>query len=194
MIFSEIQMQTLIYVGVAVGVILVLVVLRVLLRGRGAAEAREDTSLGIVVAQLTVADAGGATLEFYNMPVRLAAVVLAPSGRSATLPPADEMPAAIEQLVPGLMAVLEADQPVFRRWPGQLSSAGFSNSFFTNVPLPGEFGKGTPWCAAAGRFEADGHNYLIGLVMKAAGPNSLSQVTIQRSTQWLDVLRIRRPA
>ena len=192
--FFEIPAQWFTYLGIAAGVILALVVLRVLLRGRRTAVAREEPSLRIDVAELKVADAGGAKLEFYNMPVRLAAVVLAPSGRSATLPPADEMPTTIEQLVPGLMAVLESDRPVFRRWPGQLSSAGFSNSFFTNVPLPGDFGKGTPWCAAAGRFEAGGQNYLIGLVMKAAGPNSLSQVVIERSTQWLDVLRIRRTA
>ncbi|MCH8047787.1 MAG: hypothetical protein IID44_29185 [Planctomycetes bacterium] len=194
MIFSEIPPQTLTYVGIAAGVILALVVLRVLLGRRRTTAVREEPPLRIDVAQLTVPDVGSAVLEFYNMPVRLAAVVLAPSGRSAKLPPADEMPATIEQLVPGLMAVLKSDQPVFRRWPGQLSSSGFSSSFFTNVPLPGDFGKGTPWCAAAGRFEAAGQNYLIGLVMKAAGPNSLSQVAIERSAQWLDVLRIRRPA
>jgi hypothetical protein len=134
---------------------------------------------------------GAEGLTFYHVPVRLALLVLAPVGRDGQLPPSDQLPELVDQLVPGLMGVLRRDQPEFRRWPAQLSSEGFTKAFFSHLRLPGDRGKGTPWCSIAGKFETDQTQYLAGLVCRAAAGNSLSQVAIQHAGQWLDVLRVR---
>lgn len=133
----------------------------------------------------------GPHLELYHVPVRLSLLVLAPVGRDGELPDARRLPELIDQLVPGLMGVLEADQPVFHRWPPQLSSEGFTKAFFSHVNLPGDRGKGTPWCGMAGKFEADGGQYLVGLVCRSADRNSLGQVVVEHMGKWLDVLRVR---
>jgi hypothetical protein len=123
--------------------------------------------------------------------MRLAALVIAPTGRGSEPPDEDRLPAIIDHLVPGLGAVLQAHRPTVRVWPAQLSTQGFANTFFANVPLPGDKGKATPWCALAGRFEADGQKFLAGLVLRAAANNNLSQLIVQRESQWIDLVRVR---
>jgi hypothetical protein len=132
------------------------------------------------------------SLELYNLPVRLAAVVLAPTGRGSELPAGRDSAALVDNIVPGLAQMVDLHRPLVRRWPAQLSTQGFSNTLFANLRLPGDHGKGTPWSVIAGRFEAGGQNILAGLVLCAAGPNSLGQFVIERPGQWLDVLRVKR--
>jgi hypothetical protein len=135
---------------------------------------------------------GAPTLELYNLPVRLAAVVLAPTGRGSQLPVGMDAGALVDNIVPGLAQILARHEPLVRRWPAQLSTQGFSHTLFANLNLPGDHGKGTPWSVIAGRFEIGGQNILAGLVLCAAGPNSLGQFVIERPGQWLDLLRVRR--
>ena len=137
--------------------------------------------------------ADGPRLEFYGTPVRLAVLVLAPAGRNSQLPTADELLAAIDCLVPGLTAVVAAHKPIVRSWPFQLSTQGFTHSFFNNVQLPGDRGRGTPWCSLVGRFETGSQQLLAGLVCVADKPNSQSQHTVAHAGQWMDVLRVRDP-
>jgi hypothetical protein len=132
---------------------------------------------------------GGLRLEFYGTPVRLAVLVLAPAGRNNPIPAESDLPAVLDNLLPGFTAIVATHRPLIHLWPCQLSTQGFPNSFFNNVRLPGDRGKGTPWCAAAGRFEAGDQQLLAGLVCVADRPNSLSQMTIVHSGQWMDVLR-----
>jgi hypothetical protein len=133
----------------------------------------------------------GPRLEFYHLPVRLAALVIAPTGRGNDAPPEDRLAAIVNQIVPGMGAVLEVQRPQVRIWPAQLSSQGFANTFFAQTLLPGDKGKGTPWCAVAGRFEADGQKYQAGLVLRAAAPSNLSHVVVERESQWMDLVRVR---
>jgi hypothetical protein len=132
----------------------------------------------------------GPALRIYNVPVRLAMVVLAPVGRGAETPAADEVSEIIDQIVPGLGAVAAAHGSAIKVWPAQLSSQGFLHQFSVNVGLPGDAGKGTPWCSACGRFEADGTPYLAGLLLCAAKGNSLGQFLVERESQWPDMLRV----
>ncbi len=125
------------------------------------------------------------------MPMRLAALVISPAGRGSDPPDEDRLPAIVDQLVPGLGAVLLAHDPLVRIWPAQLSSQGFANAFFSRARLPGNDGKGTCWCTMAGRFEADGQKYQAGLVLRAAAVNNLGRVLVERDSQWLDLLRVR---
>jgi hypothetical protein len=162
-------------------------------RVRSAKQHHEQQDLSIDVAALDAVGPSedGPRLEFYGTPVRLAVLVLAPAGRTGVLPDDEKLREACDHLIPGLAAVLDAHHPIFRRWPEQLSSQGFAQSFFSNLRLPGDRGKGTPWCSAAGKFEFGGQQLLAGLVCCAEKPTGLSQVVVQHEGQWLDVLRVR---
>jgi hypothetical protein len=135
--------------------------------------------------------AAGPTLEHYNVPVRLAAVVLAPTGRGRELPSVDQLPPLIDHIVPGLAQVVAAHRPLIRRWPAQLSAEGFAHTFFAQVRLPGDRGKGTPWCSVAGRFAVGRRPLMAGLVMRAAAANNFSQSIVQREHEWLGILRVK---
>ena len=175
--------------GILLGLVLLLLLLR--LRRRPQAVVQQQ-DLRIDVSALP--DAGppppGPRLEYYNLPVRLAVLVLAPVGRSGVIPEENRLPRIFEQLMPGLMEVISAHQPLFRRWPPQVSTQGFAQAIFSNVPLPGDRGKGTPWCGIAGKFEADGKQYLAAMFCRTEKANSLSQVFVQRPGGWFDVLRV----
>jgi hypothetical protein len=136
--------------------------------------------------------AGFPVLEFYHVPMRLAAVVLAPAGAGRELPPADRLGELIDSVVPGLAAVVAAHRPPIRLWPSQVSISGFAHKFFRKTPLPGDGGKGTPWCSVAGVFEYKDQPYLIGLILRAETNNSHSQYAIEQPTKWLDLLRVKQ--
>ena len=174
-------------------VVIVLVMLFMLLRRRRHPLEAGPPDLRIDVAALPSVGppAEGPRLEFYGTPVRLAVLVLAPAGRSGAIPTGTALEQAVDALVPGLTAVVKAHRPLFRRWPVQLSTQGFTTTFLNQVALPGERGKGTPWCSAAGRFEAGEQQLLAGVVCVADKPNSLSQVAVQHAGQWLEVLRVK---
>jgi len=128
-------------------------------------------------------------LEIYNLPVRISAIVIASAGRNGTLP--EEVFDLLDDLCPGLGEVCKHDRPSIVRWPPQPSTQGFSRAFFMRSRLPGDNGKGTAWCSVAGRMESGDTSALVGLILHSATPNSLGRITIERITQWLDVLRVR---
>jgi hypothetical protein len=131
-------------------------------------------------------------LEFYNLPVRLAGVVLAPVGRTRELPPPAELSAVFESVLPGLGGVVERHRPLVRCWPSQVSTRGFATSLFSNIRLPGDRGKGTPWSAVAGIFMHHGVPIMIGLILRAAAANSLGQFVVSTEHDWLACLRVRQ--
>lgn len=172
----------------------VILILARLLAGR--ATPAPDATIrvpSVDVASLKVAGPAptGPWLEFYGTPVRVAVVVLAPVGRNSRAPQREELPQLLEQLVPRLGEVTSAHEPVVHVWPEQLSSQGFSNAFFNNASLPGDRGKGTPWCSVAGKFTAAARQYLIGLVCCGEKENGLSQLIIEHEGRWNDVLRVK---
>ena len=130
-------------------------------------------------------------MELYNLPVRLAAVVLAPVGRVSDLPPDGQIPLLIEAIIPGLDKMAALHRPLICRWPNQVSARGFAHLFFINAKLPGDGGKGTPWSSVAGVFKLKGQPLMAGLVLRAAAPNSLGQTIIETEHQWLGCLRVR---
>lgn len=134
---------------------------------------------------------GGRQLTCYGVPVRLAAVVVAASGRGSTTPADVVLRDILDAAVPGLADVAREHSPRVDRWPAQLSTQGFVQSFFAHLRLPEDHGKGTPWCSVAGRVEHKGHHYLLGVVCCADRPNSLGEITIEHAGRWLDVLRLR---
>jgi hypothetical protein len=174
---------------------MVFVFLRIF-RKRPAAQPEDREELAIDVAALptTPPPKDGPQLEFYGTPVRLAVMVLAPVGRGGEIPAPAELATTLENLLPGLQEIVARHQPQVVLWPNQLSSQGFLQAFFNLVALPGDHGKGTPWCSVAGKFEGGGQQYLAGLICCAAGSNSLGEITVDKPGQWLSVLRVRAAA
>jgi hypothetical protein len=130
-------------------------------------------------------------LEFYNLPVRLSAIVLAPVGRLRELPSPEEFPEVFESALPGLGRVFAEQRPLVRCWPGQVSTRGFAAAFFGSIRLPGDCGKGTSWSAVAGIFKHEGTPIMLGLILRAASPNSIGQITIHTEHEWLGCLRVK---
>jgi hypothetical protein len=167
-----------------------------LFRKRPSSPADQWAELAIDVAALPTGPPPkeGRQLEFYGTPVRLAVMVLAPVGRGGEIPAPTELAATLENLLPGLQEIISRHQPQVVLWPNQLSSQGFLQAFFNLAALPGDHGKGTPWCSAAGKFEGGGQQYLAGLICCSSGPNSLGEMTVDKPGQWLSILRVRTAA
>lgn len=129
-------------------------------------------------------------LEFFGLPVRLVVLVLAPSGREGLLPPKDRFDDLFESIVPGLAEVVRVHRPMVVTWPPQLSAQGFIHKYFQNVRLPGDRGRGTPWCSVAGPARYSGQTFLVGMTCYAVRPNHFSQETIQHEGDWYRLLRV----
>ncbi len=164
-----------------------------ILRGRSEQTVALPPALDVQVTGLGTAGPppGPPVLEYYHYPVRLAAIVLAPAGRTRELPPVDQLGGLVDLLVPGLGPVVALHQPLVRRWPPQLSVRGFAHSFFVHARLPGQGGKGTPWCSVAGVFRVDNQPVMAGLVLRAASNVSLGQQIVDHEGKWQDVLRVK---
>jgi hypothetical protein len=182
-----------IYVAVAAVAIVVLYVLWKLLGGKRRPPAKEVPDLTIDVMALgnQGPPPGAAVLEHYNVPVRLAAIVVAPAGRVRQLPPLNQMDDVYDAIVPGLARVVATHRPLVRRWPAQLSAKGFAHTFFAHAKLPGQAGKGTPWCSAAGMAKVEGQPFMAGLVMRTGTTSSHGQEIIGAEGEWLRILAIK---
>ncbi len=181
------------YVLLAAGVIVVLWIVWRLVRRRRRPPVALRPDLRISITELGDGGPppGPPVLELYNLPVRLAAIVLAPVGRVSDLPPDEQIPGLIEAIIPGLDKMAALHRPFVRRWPSQVSARGFAHLFFANAKLPGDGGKGTPWSSVAGAFRLKGQPLMAGLILRAAAPNSLGQTIIEKEYQWLGCLRVR---
>jgi hypothetical protein len=190
--------------GLAVLGMILLILLVGFLRIRRKAPLPPPIDLTIDLAELGAGGPppGNLSLELYNVPVRLAALIVAPAGRGTHLPSVTDQPlgastrlrnaALADSIVPGLTEIVELHKTHVYEWPAQLSTQGFSNVLFANIRLPGDRGKGTPWSVVAGRVEAGPQGFLAGVVVRASAPNSLGQFVMDRPGQWLDLLRVRR--
>lgn len=174
-------------VGIAVGAIIVLIILKRLLSGGKKQPAPEP-----VQPSLTVAELGGGGVPttgpkiiFRKVPVRLAALVIAPMGRTGPIPPVSELPGMVDRMLPGLASIVAAHRPAVQGWRPQSSAAGFASSFFGQAKLPGKLiGIGTEWTAVAGTYRHEGARFAIGLILRADAPNNLGQIVIDDEAEW----------
>ena len=180
------------YAVIAAIVVAVLVVLKKFL-GRKKKPKAAAGGQGIDIQKLPAdgPPSGGPTLEYFNIPVRVAAVVVAPAGNVRELPPVNEMSDLYDAITPGLGAVVAAHRPLVRRWPKQLSAKGFAHSVFRNCRLPGEGGKGSPWCCAAGVFKMEGQPVMAGLILRSDGDSSHGQQIMDEPAKWIACLRVK---
>lgn len=160
---------------------------------RSVSDGSDDiTDLTIDLSALPiVAVSDNPSIEFYSMPVQLRMLVIAPIGRSATLPDKQDLPATLQNVIPHFMDIVDSHKPIFRAWEGQPSVEGFKQAFFNNISLPGNNGVGTHWSSITGRFSDGDSRYLIGMAFSADTSNPIGEVTVAHDTQWMDVLRIK---
>jgi hypothetical protein len=164
-----------------------------LLRRRAARGHQVDGRNSIDLSEFVVGGppVGSPRMDFYGTPVRLQLIVLAPMGRHSQLPSNEELPHVLNHFISGFTGVSGLHRPVVFRWPEQLSAQGFYQAFFNQLSLPGDHGRGSAWCAVAGRFTVADRQYLVGMAFTSEKPNGMGTVTVQHEGQWLDVLRIR---
>jgi hypothetical protein len=181
------------YALLGLGIVIVLWIGWRLLSGRKRSTALPARNLKIDLTMLEDAGPpnGFPLVEFYNMPMRLAAVVFAPAGRVRELPSDDQLERYLDAVVPGLDQVAALHRPVVRRWANQVSVRGFAHLFFSNAQLPGTAGKGTPWTSVAGVFKAQGQAVMVGIVLRADRPNSFGQTIVESEDQWIGCLRVK---
>ncbi len=177
---------------VAAAIVVVLVVVARVLKGGRAKPAMRMPHLELNISALGAAGPPpyGPVVEYHGAAVRVAAVVLAPTGRVRPIPPPHELPRVLDELVPGLGQILATHKPEIRRWPPQLSAPGFVHGFFSQARLPGDGGKGTRWSSVAGRFKYEGQWLMVALVLLAESPNNLGQEMIEEDGQWRNILRV----
>lgn len=134
--------------------------------------------------------AGAPRLACYQIPMRLALVVIAPLGRNTVFAVEGGLPATVEQIAAGLGRVVTAHQTRVTLWPPQISSTGFATTFFGAARLPGLKGKGTPWCAIAGRAQLGDRTLMVGMILCGDEPNNLGQITLSDEYGWREVLHV----
>ena len=179
------------------GVFVVLFVLWILIRlwrRRNRRQLAELPQIAINLAELQAAGPPTSPpfLEFYNIPVRLSGLLLAPVGHGRRLAEADARDEIFESLLPGLSEIVKMHETKVVEGPAQVSTRGFSHALFHAAALPGEGGKGTAWSAVAGLFKHDNEPIMAGLLLYAEKPNSIGQIIIQAEHDWLGCLRVRR--
>jgi len=131
-------------------------------------------------------------LEYQGIPVRVAAVVLAPAGRARPVPPREMWPQLFDAVFPGFSRVVESHGPVIRVWPPQLSESGFAHRFFAEVKFPGTPGQAMPWCAVAGPVRFQDQSVLLGLVFRTEEPTVLGTEAVDSPTGWRKIFSLRR--
>ncbi len=186
-------------VGGAVALVALVLLLR-MFSGRGSGPASQPAGK-IELQRLPTAGppATGPRVELYNVPMRLAVVVVAPLGRGGQAPTQSQIPGIVEAAVPGIKHVVAAHQPLLRIMPPQLSAKGFAHVVFAKLQLPGidaegetdAQGKGTPWSMVAGKIDVGGRKLLAAMVLRADKPNGVGGVMLENENQWLDVVKIR---
>ena len=175
-------------IAAAIAIVFLFVVWKILAgRKRKAPPPAVDLKIDVMALGTDAPPAGGPVLEFYNVPVRLAAIVVAPAGRVRPLP--GELDDVFDAILPGLAQVVATHKPVVCRWPPQLSAKGFAHMFFQHVRLPGEGGKGTPWSSAAGLVKIEGQPLMAGMVLRTESTSSHGQEIIDAEEKWLSILR-----
>jgi len=190
--FAQQHAAALALLGIAlVALLLLLWLARRWLRRRDSSRAGDHHAIDVGLLPQLGPPPGLPVLEFYNVPVRLAAVVLAPVGRLRDLPTREELPDVLDAIVPGLDQVAAAHHPLIQYWPRQVSVRGFAHTFANLVRLPGDHGRRTPWCSVAGVFRVDDHPMMAGLVLCAETSNRHGHHVVTHENQWLGILRIR---
>lgn len=136
-----------------------------------------------------LAEASRTALKVHNLPARLGVVAFAPLGRIEP-PDDDEIPAVLDELVPGLGAFFDRDRPIIRHWPNQVSVGGFANNLALHLQVPGKDLTETPWCLVAGKTRRPTGLLLVALAFAAPRPNRLGVLRLEDESQWMQAVQV----
>ena len=150
----------------------------------------ENQSIDLDALTLKTIPANAPTLEVYGVPTQLAVLVLAPVGHGSQLPDQKQWRTLLEQLSPGFGDILDAHQPVFRKWEGQLSHSGFYRSFFGNMRSKQAGQTNQRWYKLAGRLDWFHGQVLVGIVARNESVTPLSPVEIDHPGKWREIVRV----
>jgi hypothetical protein len=150
-----------------------------------------DLSIDLNALAREVPAALSPRLTYQSVPVRLAAVVLAPAGRAQPLPPAQSWPQIFEALHPGFSRVVDGHRPLVRPWPPQLSDSGFAHRFFAELKLPTLGREPLEWSAVAGPVRFQDRTILVGLVFHTSEATTLGADILDSPVGWRRVLEVK---
>ena len=178
---------------VATVVLLAFVFLLMAIRKKGTApkQSSSQPELSIDIAKLNTSPPSGLPpkLQLFGIDTQLVVLALAPRGNSVEFPSPEQLRTIVERLSPGFSKLLDHHQPVFRRWPTQMSFEGFQNAFAFNMKLPSEKGKGTPWSTIVGTLNVPNGQLFVGIVCMANEPNQFGQIVVEHEGKWTDTIR-----
>jgi hypothetical protein len=188
------EQTTILYaVVILLGLIIGGIVARRIFRGRRPGRLPPiDLSIDVAALATGGPPSAGPILEYQGIPVRVAAVVLAPAGRARPVPPREVWPQLLDSVFPGLSRVVESHRPVVRVWPPQLSESGFVHRFFAEVKFPQPAGQAMPWSAVAGPVRFQDQLVLVGFVFRTDEPTTFGTEAVDSPTAWRKILSLHR--
>ncbi len=179
-------------IGVAVCVgLVVIVILRTLwswIRGpKQQADADSPLAIRLDAVSETTPES---PVRVRNIPASLAAVVLAPVGKSSEAVTVESIPALADRFVPGLSQVIERQAPQVKLWPRQVSHTGFGHALIKNVQIPDAEWRGSRWCVVSGPAILGEQRFDLGLVVAFGSPNSMDLIKLEDSAEWPGVVQV----
>ncbi|MDD3469537.1 MAG: hypothetical protein PHE53_06095, partial [Thermoguttaceae bacterium] len=144
-----------------------------------------------------------AAITIYGVPLRLAAIIVAPAGNQRNIANYAELLESFEQAVPGFARVLKTHKPKIVPWGAQLSTTGFAAKFHANVPLPEanelsanseqEYGlqNGSHWCSVVGPMRRGEQTLLVGLVLHCETLTTVGRCAAENPQLWRTFCTIR---
>jgi hypothetical protein len=133
-------------------------------------------------------------LEWMGSPAHLTLIVVAFQGTGGGDLQDAPVRALLERALPGLGPILDAHQTEIRLWDPQVSRRGFEQLFFHVVPLPGDHGRGTPWCSVVSRAEYKDRPLLLGMVLYSPQTPNVTQMSYEHESKlWSDLRFVSAP-
>jgi hypothetical protein len=183
-------------VAAGVGLIALLIIwllLRSVVRGKGRRRrpAEAEWTEDLTAYPPPPALWGSQRLSVYDLPVRLRLVVAAPLGLEGADVKPEQVPWLLDQVVPGLGAIVRSDRPRVRVWPMQLSKEGFAAAFRRRTMTSEERGP-SRWVLLMGRMIVDRRPVALGLAFLANQDNTLGRITLEQPHEWMAVIRVKQ--
>jgi hypothetical protein len=125
-----------------------------------------------------------------NLSSRLAAVVVAPLGRSTQTPSVGQIPSLIDKFIPGLSKAIEQHGPIVKIWPMQVSKTGFGHALIRHVQIPDDQWRGSRWCIVCGPASLLEQRFIIGFVIELDSPNSMDLISLESDGEWPSIVRV----
>lgn len=133
-------------------------------------------------------------LEWMGSPAHLTLIVVAFQGTGGGAMQDAPVRALLERALPGLGPILDAHKTEIRLWDPQVSRRGFEQLFFHVVPLPGDHGRGTPWCSLVSRVEYKDRPLLLGMVLYSPQTPNVTQMSYEHESKlWSDLRFVSAP-